>query len=130
MTKIFTTHRGLNVQFADEFQTLTGPIFKTVCWHECAETWFLMDAWDVSYTTLAEAVASRAWLELDDREDIQGYLDDHADGLPYAILELHPEDGARLHSIMWTSDDRVEAWDWGCNAITYAHREGLMVSAQ
>jgi hypothetical protein len=116
-------------QLAPALQRLTGPIFKILRWSELADVWQLADAWHVSYSTLAEALASRAWLELDFPEQRQDYMDDHADALPYAILELHPERGVQQYAIVCTGAEQVEAWAYGADAERVAYRLGLIARA-
>jgi hypothetical protein len=113
MKKTFTTYRGDSVVFCEALQSLSTPIFLALRWRLRHHTWDVfhdidLDAIseegirDIQSLTLAEAVADADWASETtefDRELQDAYLDEYH-SLPYAILELHPEHGARLHRIM------------------------------
>ncbi len=113
MPKIFTTDRGDKFVFCEALQSLTGSIFIALRYRLRHHTWDVFHDIDldaicgedierIQSLTLAEAVADADWASETaefDRELQDTYLDEYH-ALPYAILELHPERGARLHRIM------------------------------
>jgi hypothetical protein len=117
MTKIFTTDRGDKFVFCEALQSLTGSIFIALRYRLRHHTWDVFHDIDldairaadierIQSLTLAEAVADEDWASETaefDRDLQDAYLDDcHA--LPYAILELSPDHGARLHRIVPDTD--------------------------
>ncbi len=113
MSKTFTTDRGDNLIFCEALQSLTAPIFIALRRRLLSKNWGVLRYLDldditdrgirgIQSATLAEAVAAEDWPTKTmsyDLELAQAYLDEYH-ALPFAILELHPEDGARLHYIV------------------------------
>jgi hypothetical protein len=128
MDNIFETSHGSALRVHSDLQPLTAPMYIILRWSKW-HGWRLMEDLDVSYATLEDAVASRDWLGLDFREDLEAYMDDHADALPYAILELHPERGVQQYAIVCTGAEQVEAWAYGADAERVAYRLGLIARA-
>jgi len=113
MPKIFTNDRGDKFVFCEALQSLTGPIFIALEWLLRHHTWevfhdpdldpkCLADITAIQSLTLAEAVADADWkMHMDSMEWEEGQAyEEEYHALPYAILELHPEHGARLHRIV------------------------------
>jgi len=134
MNKIFTTDRGDKFVFCEALQSLTVPIFIALRWRLRHSTWDVfhdidLDAIseegirDIQSLTLAEALADEDWATETaefDRELQDTYLDEYH-ALPYCILELHPEQGARLHRIVPDTE--------GYRADIYEPACGLAVAA-
>jgi hypothetical protein len=140
MTKLFTNDRGDKFVFCEALQSLTGPIFIALRYRLRHHTWDVFHDIDlyairaedierIQSLTLAEAVADEDWASETvecDRELQDSYRAEYH-ALPYAILELHPERGARLHRIVPDTDGyRADIHEPACG-LAVAADLGFMV---
>jgi hypothetical protein len=122
---IFEDAHGRALRPHSDLQPLTAPII--IILREYKELGWQMMQPDVSYATLEDAVASHDWFTLDFEEFLEDYMLDHDDCLPYEILELHPENGARLWVLACTGPHQFECWNADQFAIDHAIKARVLV---
>jgi len=112
MTKLFENALGDRFVLLGPLQSLTEPIYIPIEYrvgvgYDYVGDLGVEDVIASPYSTLEEAVASHEWMTLaitaHQIEQRDARLAEY-DSLPYAILEIHPDRGARLHSIVPDGD--------------------------
>jgi hypothetical protein len=135
MIKYFVNKWGDKFVFCGSLQSLTAPIFLPVeyRWHCDWDT--VADVTrdeiaEAAFDSIEAALASLHGVKLEVQYkfiDVSGVDQPILGTLPYAILELHPENGARLWMLACTGPHQFECWNADQFAIDHAIKARVLV---